>query len=167
LGVGGLLQAVSTNSDVSVVSIPNVVTLDNQNARILVGENIPIRQGNYASASESASSTTFNTSYDRTDVATLLNVRPQISAGNTVKLQIYPEDSSVDSSTASQSGGYTINKRSLQSTVLADSGEIIVLGGLIGDNYTNANAKIPWPGNLPFIGALFRTESKKAAPRRI
>ena len=163
LGVGGLLQAVSTNADVNILSTPNLITLDNQEARILVGQNIPIQQGSYSNASGSSTGVTAYTTYDRTDVGTLLNVRPQVSAGNTVKLQIYQEDSSVDSTTASQAGGYTINKRSLQSTVLADNGEIIVLGGLIGDNYSNANSKIPWLGSLPIIGALFRSESKTRA----
>jgi len=163
LGVGGLLQAVSTNSDVNILSTPNLITLDNQEARILVGQNIPIQQGSYSSASGSTTGVTAYTTYDRTDVGTLLNVRPQVSAGNTIKLQIYQEDSSVDSTTATQNGGYTINKRSIQSTVLADNGEIIVLGGLIGDNYSNANSKIPWLGSLPIIGALFRSENKTRA----
>jgi len=161
LGVGGLLQAVATNSDVNVLSTPNLITLDNQEARILVGSNIPISQGSYAnSTAATTTGVSTYTTYNRVDVGTMLNVRPQISAGNTVKLQIYQEDSSVISGTASNAGGVSLNKRSIQTTVLADNGEIVVLGGLIGDEYDNNNSKIPWLGDIPIIGSLFRSENK-------
>ncbi|SDV48492.1 type II secretion system secretin GspD [Chitinasiproducens palmae] len=167
LGVGGLLQAVSTNSDVNVLSTPNLITLDNQEARILVGQNIPIPSGSYATATTSATNpTTFNT-YSRTDVGVMLHVKPQVSQNGTIKLAIYQEDSSVDASTASQAGGYTINKRALQSTVLCDDGAIIALGGLIGDDYRNANSKVPLLGDLPLIGSLFRSETKSRNKRNL
>lgn len=163
LGLGGLLQAVSTNSDVNVLSTPNLVTLDNQEARIMVGANIPIEQGSYSTGTTSTTSLVAYNTYDRKDVGILLNVRPQISQGGSIKLQIYQEDSNAVAATATQNGGYTINKRSVQSTVLADNGEIVVLGGLMQDEYDNANSKIPWLGNIPVIGALFRSESKSRA----
>ncbi|MCY0389181.1 type II secretion system secretin GspD [Robbsia sp. Bb-Pol-6] len=157
LGSGGLFQALSNKSDVNVLSTPNLVTLDNQEARILVGTNIPLKTGSIANTTSTTSA--YNT-YDRKDVGIMLNVRPQISQGGTIKLQIYQEDSSVDPTTATADAGYTINKRSLQSTVLVDNGQIIVLGGLIRDSYTNGNSKVPWLGNIPVLGSLFRAENK-------
>jgi general secretion pathway protein D len=87
-------------------------------------------------------------------------VKPQITDGGVLKMQIYQEDSSVDASTKTDPGGVTINTRSVQSTILADDGEIVVLGGLMQDQYNNNNSKIPLLGDIPFIGSLFRSESK-------
>ncbi|MGI4983263.1 MAG: type II secretion system secretin GspD [Janthinobacterium lividum] len=160
LGSNGLFQALSNKSDVNVLSTPNLITLDNQEARILVGTNIPLKTGSIANT---ASTTSAYNTYDRKDVGIMLNVRPQISQGGTVKLQIYQEDSSVDATTATADAGYTINKRSVQSTVLVDNGQIIVLGGLIRDSYSNGNSKVPWLGNIPLLGSLFRSENKTRA----
>ena len=159
-GTKGLFQALQTRSDVNILSTPSLVTLDNQEARILVGTNVPIETGTYSTATTSSSSgTAFNT-YNREDVGTMLNVRPQVNEGGTIKLQVYQEDSSVESTTASQAGGYNIDKRSLQTTILADDGQIIVLGGLISDSYTNGNSRVPWISKIPLLGSLFRNETK-------
>ena len=159
LGLGALLQALQASSDVNILSTPNLITLDNEDAKIVVGQNLPFVTGSYAQTGTSTSVTPFQT-YDREDVGITLHVRPQITEGGTVKLQIYTESSSVQSGTASNTSGPTVNKRSIQSTVLADDGSIVVLGGLIQDQYTNDNSKVPWLGSLPLIGALFRTEDK-------
>jgi general secretion pathway protein D len=163
-GLGGLLQALSTSSDANILSTPNLMTLDNEEAKIIVGQNIPIPSGSY---STNAISTTgnvgaFNT-FDREDVGTVLHVKPQITDGGLLKLQLYTEVSSVDQASASNpanNGGVTIDKRSVQSTVLADNGSIIVLGGLMNDSYSGGNYKVPFLGDIPFIGQLFRSENK-------
>jgi general secretion pathway protein D len=160
LGTKGLFRALQTNSDVNVLSTPSLVTLDNHEARILVGSNVPIESGSYAtSSSSSTSANAFNT-YSRTDVGIILNVKPQINEGGTITMQVYSEDSSVESDTSTQSGGFTIDKRSLQTTILADDGQIIALGGLISDSDTNGNTRTPWISKIPVIGALFRHETK-------
>ncbi|WP_322045364.1 secretin N-terminal domain-containing protein [Paraburkholderia sp. J67] len=160
LGTKGLFRAIQTNSDVNVLSTPSLVTLDNHEARILVGSNVPIESGSYAtSSSSSTSANAFNT-YSRTDVGIILNVKPQINEGGTITMQVYSEDSSVESGTSDQSGGYTIDKRSLQTTILADDGQIVALGGLISDSYTNGNTRTPWISKIPVLGALFRHETK-------
>jgi general secretion pathway protein D len=159
LGLGALLQALQTSTDVNVLSTPNLITLDNEDAKVVVGQNVPIVTGSYAQTGTTTSVTPFQT-YDRQDVGITLHVRPQITAGGTIKLQIYEESSSVVAGTGSATTGPTINKRSIQSSVLADDGSIVVLGGLIQDQYTNANSKVPWLGSLPVVGALFRTENK-------
>jgi len=160
-GLGGLLQALSTSGDANILSTPNLITLDNEEAKIVVGQNVPVVTGSYATptANAATSVTAFNT-FDRRDVGVTLHVKPQITDGGVLKMQIYQEDSSVDATTKTDPGGVTINTRSVQSTILADNGEIVVLGGLMQDQYNNNNSKIPLLGDIPFIGSLFRSESK-------
>jgi len=153
------LQALQTTNDVNVLSTPNLITLDNEDAKIVVGQNVPLVTGSYAQTGSSTSVAPFQT-YDREDVGITLHVRPQITEGGTIKMQIYQESSEVVTGTGNATTGPTINKRSIQSSVLADDGSIVVLGGLIQDQYTNGNSKVPWLGSLPLVGALFRTENK-------
>ncbi|MDE1184839.1 secretin N-terminal domain-containing protein [Paraburkholderia sp.] len=160
LGTKGLFQAIQTSSDVNILSTPSLVTLDNHEARILVGTNIPVETGTYSTASTSSSSASAFNTYDRQDVGIMLDVKPQINQGGTIKLQLYQEDSSVISGSADNAGGSSINKRSLQSTILADDGQIVVLGGLISDAYDNANSRLPWISKVPLLGYLFRNETK-------
>ncbi|WP_321800444.1 type II secretion system secretin GspD [Caballeronia sp. J97] len=160
LGTKGLFRALQSNSDVNVLSTPSLITLNNHEARILVGTNVPIESGSYSTNTTSSSSVSAFNTYDRKDVGVMLNVKPQINQGGTVTLQVYQEDSAVQSGTADQAGGYSIDKRSLQTTILADDGQIVVLGGLISDNYTNGNTRVPWVSKIPVLGALFRHETK-------
>jgi general secretion pathway protein D len=160
LGTKGLFQALQTNSDVNILSTPSLLTLDNHEARILVGTNIPIETGTYSTSTTSSSSASAFNTYDRQDVGVMLDVKPQINQGGTIKLQLYQEDSSVISGTANNAGGSSINKRALQSTILADDGQIVVLGGLIGDSYTNGNSSLPWISKVPLLGYFFRNETK-------
>nr|WP_045566924.1 type II secretion system secretin GspD [Burkholderia ubonensis] len=161
-GLGALLQYFAGSSDANVLSTPNLITLDNEEAKIVVGQNVPIPTGSYSNLTSGTGGNAFNT-YDRRDVGLTLHVKPQITDGGILKLQLYTEDSSVVQSTVSTSAnspGPTFNKRSIQSTVLADNGEIIVLGGLMQDNYNTSNSKVPLLGDIPWIGQLFRSESK-------
>jgi len=160
-GLGALVQALSTVSNASILSSPNLITLDNEEAKIVVGSNVPVETGSYATptANTNAGVSAFNT-FNRKDVGIVLHVKPQITSGGVIKLQIYSEDSSVDPTSTNNPGGVTIIKRSVESTVLSDDGEIIVLGGLIQDNYANGNNKVPWLGDLPVVGSLFRAENK-------
>ncbi|PTB21569.1 type II secretion system protein GspD [Trinickia symbiotica] len=158
-GLSGLLQYFSGTSDANVLSTPNLVTLDNQEAQIIVGQNVPIPTGQYTNLTSGTGNTAFNT-YDRRDVGLTLHVKPQITDGGILKLQIYTEDSAVLAGTQTSVTGPTFTKRSVESTVLADNGEIIVLGGLMQDNYQVSNNKVPLLGDIPWIGQLFRSEGK-------
>ncbi|PCE25259.1 type II secretion system protein GspD [Paraburkholderia acidicola] len=161
-GLGALLQALSQSSDVNVLSTPNLVTLDNEEAKIVVGQNVPITTGSYSNLTSGSTASAFNT-VDRVDVGLTLDIKPQITDGGILKLQLATEDSSVVSGTTDATtnpNGPTFNKRSIQSTVLADDGEIIVLGGLMQDSYAVSNSKVPLLGDIPWIGQLFRSESK-------
>ncbi|MDR3100684.1 MAG: type II secretion system secretin GspD [Paraburkholderia sp.] len=161
-GLGALLQALSQTSDANVLSTPNLITLDNQEAKIVVGTNVPIQTGQYSNLTSGATSSAFNT-YDRVDVGLTLHIKPQITDGGILKLQLYTEDSAIVTGTTNATtnpAGPNFTKRSIQSTVLADNGEIIVLGGLMQDNYQVSNSKVPLLGDIPWIGQLFRSENK-------
>ncbi len=159
-GLGALLQYFAGVSDANVLSTPNLITLDNEEAKIVVGQNVPIATGSYSNLTSGTTSNAFNT-YDRRDVGLTLHVKPQITDGGILKLQLYTEDSAVVSGTTNAQTGPTFTKRSIQSTILADNGEIIVLGGLMQDNYQVSNSKVPLLGDIPWIGQLFRSESKQ------
>ncbi|HTH61837.1 MAG TPA: type II secretion system secretin GspD [Paraburkholderia sp.] len=161
-GLSGLLQALSQTTDANVLSTPNLITLDNQEAKIVVGTNVPIQTGSYSNLTSSTTSTAFNT-YDRVDVGLTLHIKPQITDGGLLKLTLYTEDSAIVNGTTNATtnpAGPEFTKRSIQSTVLADNGEIIVLGGLMQDNYQVANSKVPLLGDIPWLGQLFRSENK-------
>ncbi len=148
-----------------MLSTPNLITLDNQEAKIVVGTNVPIQTGSYSNLTSGTTSTAFNT-FDRVDVGLTLHIKPQITDGGILKLQLYTEDSAIVNGTTNSvtnPAGPEFTKRSIQSTVLADNGEIIVLGGLMQDNYQTSNSKVPLLGDIPWIGQLFRSENKTRA----
>jgi general secretion pathway protein D len=159
-GLGALVQALSTVSNATILSSPNLITLDNEEARIVVGSNVPVETGSVSTATSTTSGLAAFNTFEREDVGIVLHVKPQITKGGVIKLQIYSEDSSVDPTSINNNGGVTIIKRSVESTVLSDDGEIVVLGGLIQDDYSDGNNKVPWLGDIPVIGSLFRAENK-------
>ncbi|MEM5431673.1 type II secretion system secretin GspD [Cupriavidus oxalaticus] len=159
LGLGALLRALGSNGSVNLLSTPNLITLENEEAKILIGQNIPITTGSYAQTGGAASVTPFQT-FDRKDVGITLRVKPQITDGGLVKMQIFQESSSVVAGTLAQVQGPTTNVRSIETNVLVDDGQIIVLGGLIEDSYGDGVQKVPLLGDIPLIGGLFRYENK-------
>ena len=132
LGLGALAHALESDGNANILSTPNLITLDNELATIKVGQNVPILTGQYTSTA-GTNTNPFQT-IDRKDVGLTLKVRPQISEGGTIKMAIYHETSSVDKSTTNAVSGITINNRVIENNVLADDGQIIVLGGLIEDS---------------------------------
>lgn len=158
-GLGALVSALGTNDSVNLLSTPNLITLENEEAKILIGQNIPITTGSYAQTGSTATVSPFQT-FDRKDVGITLRVRPQITEGGQVKMQIYQESSSVVASTAALIQGPTTNVRSIETNVLVDDGQIIVLGGLIEDSYGDGVQKVPLLGDIPYLGSLFRFENK-------
>ncbi|WP_429496450.1 type II secretion system secretin GspD [Paraburkholderia youngii] len=163
-GLGALLQAFANSSDANVLSTPNLISLDNEEAKIVVGTDVPVIRESYASLTSTSGSnpSTLNT-VDRVDVGLTLDIKPQITEGGILKLQLATEISSIVGGTTDVStnpNGPQFTKRSIQSTVLADDGEIIVLGGLMQDNYAVSNSKVPLLGDIPWLGPLFRSENK-------
>ena len=158
-GIAAIARALQTQADTNILSTPNLVTLDNEEARIVVGQNVPFVTGQYTNTGTGTSSP-FQT-IERKDVGTTLKIKPQIGENGTVRMTIYQESSSIgDVATGTANAGPTTNKRSIESTIVVDDGQIIVLGGLIEDNYTTSRSKVPLLGDIPYIGALFRSESR-------
>jgi general secretion pathway protein D len=154
-----LARALEGDSGANVLSTPNVLTLDNEEAKIVVGQNVPFITGSYTPTSTSAANP-FQT-IERKDIGITLRVTPQVSEAGAVKLKIFQEVSSVTRDKALvQSADIITNKRSLESTVLVDSGQIVVLGGLIQDDQQASIDKVPLLGDIPYLGALFRYESR-------
>ncbi len=159
LNLGALANALETDANANILSTPNLLTLDNEEAKIVIGQNVPFITGQYAQTGSTATATPFQT-IDRKDVGLTLRIKPQITEGGTVKLQIYQEVSSVDPTSLTNAAGLITNKRSLESNVLVDEGQIIVLGGLIQDQVSTGESRVPLLGSIPLIGALFRSETR-------
>jgi general secretion pathway protein D len=159
--LGALASFLETNADGNVLSKPNMIALDNEEAKIVVGQNVPFVTGSYASGSTSSSgSVNPFTTVERKDVGLTLRVRPQVGEGNTVRMTVFQENSSVDSASKSSSTGLTTNKSSIETTVVIDDGQILVLGGLLKDGYSDGDSKVPLLGDIPIIGNLFKARSR-------
>jgi general secretion pathway protein D len=159
LALGLLARFLQSNGDANVLSTPNLLTLDNEEAKIVIGQNVPFVTGQYtANNSNSGAVNPFQT-IERKDVGLTLRVKPQISDNGTVRMQIFQEVSSIDTRSSSTAGLIT-NKRSIETNVLIDDGAIMVLGGLLQDDTTNSQEKVPGLGDIPFFGNLFKAESR-------
>lgn len=152
-----LLRALATDNNTNVLSTPTLVTLDNEEAEIVVGENVPFVTGQFTNNTTSPDNP-FQT-IERHDVGIVLKVKPQINEGNAVKLDIEQEVSSVKSGAGSE---LITNKRSIRTSVLVDDNHMIVLGGLIKDDLEENTQKVPLLGDIPLLGALFRNKRTDA-----
>lgn len=158
LGLGALAHSLETDGNANVLSTPNMITLDNELATISVGQNVPILTGQFTTSS-GTNNNPFQT-IDRKEVGLTLKVRPQISEGGTIKLAIYHETSSVDATSLKNAAGITINKRVIENNVIADDGQIIVLGGLIEDTEGDGVEKVRGLGDIPVLGNLFKYQTR-------
>jgi len=159
--LGFLARFLEDSGAGNVLSTPNLLTLDNEEAKIVIGQNVPFPTGQYTNTgSSSTGSVTPFTTFERKDVGLTLKVKPQISENGTVKLTIFQEVSSVLASTLNATSGPTTNKRTIESNVLVDDGSIVVLGGLLQDEYSGNAEKIPGIADLPLFGNLFKSENR-------
>jgi general secretion pathway protein D len=156
-----LARALKSKGGTNVLSTPNLLTLDNEAASIFVGQTIPFVTGSYVTGGGGTSNNPFQT-VTREEVGLKLNVRPQISEGGTVKLDIYQEVSSLDAR-ATVSAGAVTNKRAIDTSILLDDGQIMVLGGLLQDGYSQSNDAVPWLSDIPGLGALFRNQKRSVS----
>jgi general secretion pathway protein D len=163
LGLGAIASALENTGNANILSTPNMITLDNELATIKVGQNIPIITGSFTTGASGASNP-FQT-VDRKDVGLLLKVRPQISEGGTIKLSIYHENSGIDSTT--NASGIITTVRAIESNVLADDGQIIVLGGLISDDESDSEQKVRGLGDIPVLGNLFKYKARTRNKRNL
>ncbi|WLI89272.1 type II secretion system secretin GspD [Massilia sp. R2A-15] len=160
LGLGAIAHALENDNGGNILSTPNMLTLDNELSTIKVGQNVPIISGQFTTAAGGANTNPFQT-IDRRDVGLTLKVRPQISEGGTIKLAIYNESSSVVATSKQDPAGVTTDIRIIENNVLADDGQIIVLGGLIKDDAASNEERVPGLGSIPVLGNLFKYQSRK------
>lgn len=159
LNLGALARALEADQKGNVLSTPNILTLDNEEGKITVGQNVPFLTGSFTQTSTGASNP-FQT-VERKDIGLTLKVTPQVAEGGTVKLKAFLEVSTVvPTSALVKSVDLITNKRSIENTVLVDDGQIVVIGGLISDDTKNNDSKVPLLGDIPFLGNLFKSQTK-------
>ena len=171
---GALISALAKDVDANVLSTPTVVTLDNEEAEIIVGQNVPFVTGTYTTSTTSSSTSTsglqsggpFQT-IQRNDVGIKLKVKPQINEGNAVKLEISQEVSNVVPSANAATQGPTLNTRNIKTKVLVENGQILVLGGLIDETLNETAQKVPVLGDIPLLGNLFRYRNTDRLKRNL
>jgi len=159
LDLGFLARALESGADANILATPNLLTLDNEEARIIIGQNVPFITGQFTAVGTGGASVNPFQTIERRDVGTTLRVRPQVSESGTVRLQIFQEVSSVQDTRLA--AGIITNRRAIESNVLVDDGQIIVLGGLIEERIDGAAEKVPGLGDVPVVGQLFRYDSRK------
>ena len=159
--LASLAQFLESNTSADILSTPNLVSLDNEEAKIVIGQNVPFITGSYTNTGGGGSGATnpFQT-IERKDVGLTLRVKPQIGEGGTVRMTIYQENSAVLKELTSAAGP-TTDKSSIETTVVVDDGQIMVLGGLLKDEYSGGSTKVPGLGDIPLVGALFRSDSRE------
>ena len=157
-GMGLLVQAIKKDGRNKLLSTPSVITLDNEEASLTVGEQVPFPTGSYANSNNSNSVNPFTT-VNREDVGVMLKVKPQISKGNAVRLEIEQESSAVKTGTADSQLGATTTKSTIQTNVMIQDGELLVLGGLIEGTTGKSESKVPFLGDIPILGNLFKSSN--------
>ncbi|MDR0251225.1 MAG: type II secretion system secretin GspD [Burkholderiales bacterium] len=154
--LGFLARALESQAKANILSTPTLLTLDNQEAQIMVGQNVPLLSGQYSTTGDTSTVNPFQT-FSRQDVGLMLRIKPQITENGTVRLNIYQEVSRV---MANSIAGPTLSKRFLESVVAVDDSQIIVLGGLIEDRMEDGLDKVPILGDIPVLGHLFRYDAR-------
>ncbi|RTL18900.1 MAG: type II secretion system protein GspD [Burkholderiales bacterium] len=161
--LGAVANFFESQSGANVLSTPNLIALDNEEARIVIGQNVPFVTGSYAnSGAGTGIGGTVNpfTTVDRKDVGLTLKIKSQIGEGGSVRMVVYQENSSVVPG-SSGTQGPTLDKSAIETSVVVDDGDIIVLGGLLKDEYTDGDDGVPGLSRIPVLGNLFSSKSRK------
>ena len=158
--LGFVANFLQTTGNANILSTPNLITLDNEEARIMIGQNVPFVTGSYTNNNSANGAVNPFQTVSRQDVGLTLRVKPQIGANGMVKMQVYQEVSSIDPATALAANGPTTNKRTIESNVMVSDGQVLVLGGLLSDSYSNSQDKVPLLGDVPLVGSLFKNENR-------
>ncbi|MBW6520647.1 MAG: type II secretion system secretin GspD [Desulfoarculaceae bacterium] len=159
INLSSLIRALSYTGNTNILSTPSLMTMDNVEAEIVVGQNVPFPTGSYTSTGSTTSTVNPFTTYERHDVGIKLKVKPQITEGDTIRLDITQEVSSVVPASFGQAAGPTTNTRTITTSVLVDDGKLLVLGGLISNDVREEEHSVPILGRIPLLGALFRYNS--------
>ncbi len=159
--LGALARFLETVSGTNILSTPNLVALDNEEAKIVVGANVPFVTGSFTNTGATGASVNPFQTVERKDVGLTLKIKPQIGEGGVVRMTVFQENSSVVGGTLTNANGPTTNKNSLETTVVADDGQIMVLGGQMKEEYTDGENKVPVLGDVPGLGNLFKNSSRE------
>jgi general secretion pathway protein D len=160
LNLGALARALESDQRANVLSTPNILTLDNEEAKFVSGQNVPFVTGSFTQSSTAGAANPFQT-IERRDIGLTLRVTPQIAEGGAVKLKVFQEISSiVPTSSTVKSSDLITNKRSVENTVLVDDGAIAVIGGLVSDDTKNGESRVPLLGSIPVLGNLFKSQTR-------
>jgi len=158
--LGAIANFLETEAGANVLSTPNLVALDNEEAKIVVGRNVPFVTGSFTNTGSSSGTVNPFQTFDRKDVGITLRIRSQIGEGGTVRMTVYQENSSIDPTTKADTSGPATEKSSIETTVSVDNGEIIVLGGLLKDEFADSEGRVPGLGSIPIIGNLFKNTGR-------
>ena len=175
---GSLIQGIITASadlgGTNILSAPHILTMDNEEAEIKVGANIPIVTSRVESAAgvDTGSSLATSQNIERQDIGITLRVTPQISEGDTLRLTIFQEITAVNTALSAVTGdpqevGVALSNRTIQNVVVVKDGETVVIGGLISDDYEDSESKVPWLGDIPILGWLFKTTTRSVAKQNL
>jgi general secretion pathway protein D len=159
--LGALARFLETNTGANILSTPNLVALDNEEAKIVIGQNVPFITGSFTNTGTGNGSANPFQTIERKDVGLTLRIKPQIGESGTVRMQIYQENSSVIAGTTSSSAGPTTEKSAIETSVVVDDGQIMVLGGLLKDEYTDGEDRVPGLASIPLLGNLFKAQNRK------
>lgn len=163
---GVLVHALSNKSNNNILSTPSLLTLDNQEAEFLVGENIPIKTGSYQTASQKDSSSPFTTT-ERKDIGIKLKITPHLSEKNSLRLELEQEISSLGADSQTKDGDFIYSNRTLKTAVMVDDGQTIVIGGLLQDDRSKTKNKVPLLGDIPLLGNLFKYNTHGSRKRNL
>ena len=166
--LGALAKFLEDNNEGNILSSPNLLTLDNEEAKIVVGRNVPFVTGQFTNTGASGGGATnpFQT-IERKDVGLTLRIKPQISEDGQVRLQVFQENSGIEGDTSSNANGPTTTKQSIETNIIVEDGGILVLGGLAEDSFSNGAQKVPGLGDIPLFGNLFKSESRTRDKRQL
>jgi general secretion pathway protein D len=165
--LSSLATFLQQNGEGNVLSTPTLLTLDNEEAKIVVGQNVPFVTGQYTNNNTANGAVSPFQTVERKDVGLTLKVKPQISETGTVKLTIFQEVSSVVANSVGSTTGLITNKRSIESNVLVDDGSIVVLGGLLSEEFSGTNSQVPGVGDIPVLGWLFKSEGRSRSKKNL
>jgi general secretion pathway protein D len=159
-GLGGLAQALEDQNQANILSTPTLLTLDNTEAKIVVGQNVPFVTGSYTGATGTTGAVNPFQTVERKDVGLTLQIKPQITEGGVVKMEIMSEVSSVNTVSTGAAQDLVTNKRTLETTVIIEDKSTVVLGGLIEDSADESAQGVPFLSRIPILGWLFKYQSK-------
>lgn len=158
--LNALASFLESSGSGNILSTPNLLTLDNEEAKIVIGQNVPFVSGSFTNTGGTGGAVNPFQTVERKDVGLTLRVKPQISEDGTIKMQIFQEVSNVDPASVNTLTGLITNKRSIESNVVVDDGSIVVLGGLLTDEFSGSQQQVPVLGNIPYLGNLFKNQNR-------